>query len=517
MDLMMEQMCALNLPEPLARQAVCLLRRNPEVTSLVTDRTLGTLPSTTLLRMVQVARQVLDLERGIAASRLPVKWLDHVRSASHLALLKGFPDLPDCSGAEVAGLAMALLKEGMQSATIHAAAHPDAGPELKLQALGEVGSSRPHELPQQRWLAWHRLELTGGLTLKFEIDREPLERQVLARPALALDKALVALLEPALTDALRTELKERAVAAVLAEAVPLIEDLLLAPPLKDRPLLSVFVGTHHQPIAAVVVDAANRVVDAQRFPDTAEWKARFKQFVAAMQPAASVVPLTSVDASRLREVRLLLPGRTVSVRPAGLSTARSHFKARQPGLDRETLSAWILGHRVIHPWEAWSPLPCEQLGLVEYAQDLSSASLWELLEQVKTLLRVPGRRALSPEKPPLTAGPVGVKKSVLIGEMGQLRPGMIIECQVSNIATFGAFVDLGLPEEGLIHISQLATQRVDRVSDVVHLGQVLKARVLEVDVPRHRISLSLILDAPETRNGKSTKAKALKALNDLFR
>ena len=66
---------------------------------------------------------------------------------------------------------------------------------------------------------------------------------------------------------------------------------------------------------------------------------------------------------------------------------------------------------------------------------------------------------------------------------------------VSNVAQFGAFVDLGVHQDGLVHVSQLANRFVQDAREVVKTGDVVKVRVLEVDLARKRISLSMKLDA----------------------
>jgi CRISPR-associated protein Csm5 len=72
-----------------------------------------------------------------------------------------------------------------------------------------------------------------------------------------------------------------------------------------------------------------------------------------------------------------------------------------------------------------------------------------------------------------------------------LRVGQIVEGEVKNTVGFGAFVDIGLPFDGLIHISELSDGWVDRVEDVVQRGQELRVRVIEIDVDRQRVGLSL--------------------------
>ena len=83
--------------------------------------------------------------------------------------------------------------------------------------------------------------------------------------------------------------------------------------------------------------------------------------------------------------------------------------------------------------------------------------------------------------------------------IGDLREGMVLEGTVSNVAQFGAFVDLGVHQDGLVHVSQLANRFVSDAREVVKTGQIVKVKVLEVDVPRGRIGLSMKLDAPADR------------------
>jgi uncharacterized protein len=82
-----------------------------------------------------------------------------------------------------------------------------------------------------------------------------------------------------------------------------------------------------------------------------------------------------------------------------------------------------------------------------------------------------------------------------------LQPGMVLEGTVSNVAQFGAFVDLGVHQDGLVHVSQMSQKFVNDAREVVKTGQVVKVRVLEVDLARKRISLTMKLDAPAPAKG----------------
>jgi uncharacterized protein len=83
-----------------------------------------------------------------------------------------------------------------------------------------------------------------------------------------------------------------------------------------------------------------------------------------------------------------------------------------------------------------------------------------------------------------------VRFSEGVHELEDLAVGMILEGVVTNVTHFGAFVDVGVHQDGLIHISQLDHQFVESPSDVVAVGDVVRVKVLEVDVARRRISLS---------------------------
>ena len=86
-----------------------------------------------------------------------------------------------------------------------------------------------------------------------------------------------------------------------------------------------------------------------------------------------------------------------------------------------------------------------------------------------------------------------------IEKISDLRPGMVLEGTVTNVAAFGAFVDVGVHQDGLVHVSALANRFVSDPRDVVKSGQVVRVKVLEADPERKRISLTLRLDDEPAR------------------
>ena len=89
-----------------------------------------------------------------------------------------------------------------------------------------------------------------------------------------------------------------------------------------------------------------------------------------------------------------------------------------------------------------------------------------------------------------------------VEDIKDLQPGMLLEGTVSNVAAFGAFVDIGVHQDGLVHVSQLANKFVTDAREVVKTGDIVKVRVTEVDVARKRIGLTMKLgDAAPGRDG----------------
>ncbi len=93
-----------------------------------------------------------------------------------------------------------------------------------------------------------------------------------------------------------------------------------------------------------------------------------------------------------------------------------------------------------------------------------------------------------------------------INEIKDLCPGMVLEGVVTNVANFGAFVDIGVHQDGLVHVSQMANRYVSDPKEVVQVGQVVKVQVMEIQEKLKRIGLSMRLEASEPA-GEATKAQ----------
>ncbi|AUT67974.1 MULTISPECIES: Tex family protein [Paraburkholderia] len=102
-----------------------------------------------------------------------------------------------------------------------------------------------------------------------------------------------------------------------------------------------------------------------------------------------------------------------------------------------------------------------------------------------------------------------------VEKISDLSPGMVLEGVVTNVAAFGAFIDIGVHQDGLVHVSAMSTKFIKDPHEVVRAGQIVKVKVLEVDVKRQRISLTMRMDddvaagAPQERSaGRSGSGSA---------
>ncbi len=111
--------------------------------------------------------------------------------------------------------------------------------------------------------------------------------------------------------------------------------------------------------------------------------------------------------------------------------------------------------------------------------DIGKLTLLDIIKEIK-----------KPGRDPREDLPKPILKTGIV-DITQLKPDMILMGTVRNVADFGAFVDIGVHQDGLVHISQLSDSFVKHPLDVVKVGDIVEVRILEVDQKRNRISLSM--------------------------
>jgi len=99
-----------------------------------------------------------------------------------------------------------------------------------------------------------------------------------------------------------------------------------------------------------------------------------------------------------------------------------------------------------------------------------------------------------------------------VKEIGDLQTGMTLEGIVTNVTKFGAFIDVGVHQDGLVHISELSDHYIKEPSDIVKVGQIVKVHVLSADAKTKRIALSIKTPGSKPAQGRAPQLKKAASL-----
>jgi len=483
---------------------------------------LGDPPPESVLGLLEAWRTWEDWRAAVAASGLPDALTAPTRYPRQLAFLTAAVAHPALRDAAVTALEVfdAARSRALDRASVRASPRPDvetlaAHPEGR-KALELVGAMPPNDIPTARWLAWRRFAAEGRLTLEVVLPEGLLSDEIKPRfPDPEVAAALEVLLAEHVPAGVRAELDHRAQADAFGEAARAYRGLLAAPALVGKVVVAIYVGGKGQPVGGVRVDGEGALLAHKAFDG--KWvEHELGQWLSAARPDAFVLPTSAHDRELLQAVRKVIRRAPAVVKPVALSESRELLRPPEDRLPRELQSALILARRAVAPFEAWSAVDPTRLGLAEYQHDLDEDALRRRLADIRALVAWERQQGLGAPKVGEVA-PVGSRLNPLVNAIEDLRPGMTVDAQVVNITSFGAFVTFGLATEGLIHISEISDARVQSVSDVVRIGQRVKARVVEVDVARGRVGLSLRQGEVNRRPQARGKADALAKLDKLFK
>jgi predicted RNA-binding protein with RPS1 domain len=176
-------------------------------------------------------------------------------------------------------------------------------------------------------------------------------------------------------------------------------------------------------------------------------------------------------------------------------------------------AAEVCARRHKDPLTGYADLDADELGLGEYLDQVDAQRLHGALADVRQVAE--WERKHGKTKAPVARG---VGSSPMVKDLADLRPGMQLTGAVANLTNFGAFVELGLSVQGLIHLSQLSDEFIKHPSEVVQVGDRVRVWVLAVDLKKQRISLSLREGRDASRRGpKDKRAQAIRDLDKLFK
>ncbi|MCC6750200.1 MAG: S1 RNA-binding domain-containing protein [Deltaproteobacteria bacterium] len=439
------------------------------------------------------------------------------------------------------------LQQGLVRSQVVDSQHPEAGRyDAYVRVTETLAEVAPH-----RWFAMRRGEREGVLKLELELPRDAMAAQVELRKGrlgpVAAERTASSLLEELVLDDLAPWLlkvmDQDAEAKAIAAASESLGGLLRSAPVQARRLGAVYLTRAGQPAALVVTDREGELLFQKVWKAEGSWIQRLQE--AAQEQEANQIALpTSCPSPELAatlEAQLAAAGlQIVKVRSAAINEAKQPLMAPPQRLSTSVAAALVLARRALDPLKEWSAIDPVSIGIAEYQNELDADRLRAALTEAVELCRLERRRGKATQMgAPVTRGGAAIAKlNPLVKNLGDLRPGMTVHGVVTNISHFGAFVNLGLSEEGLVHISELSDEFVTNPNEVVSIGQQVTAQVLSVDGPRRRISLSLKTQRaqPGLREGRGegrgdwrgdsrsssantprTKAEALANLERLFK
>ena len=416
-------------------------------------------------------------------------------------------------------------RDGFVACTAPDAEHPEL-PEFEEQTRQR---SEPANLPFHRWQAMRRGEHASVLALELDMGVHLFTGQVQALSqrlgVLLTERDAVSLIQELITSGLQDEifraLDQEAEVGAMWSAASTYGDLLRSEPLRLDSIHAVHLPAAGAPAGLAVIDRKGVLVRGVSLPPEEGWLETLAAQLAQDGAQALVVPAEPQDADRQAQLRKRF-GDKLALKPiptTGLSEARESLDGIG-GQPSEVASAMVLALRAQSPFKEWSRVDPVALDLVENQTDLDSDRLRRFLLNVRKVVKLRPDEETSPPLGALTSS-----FNPLVKDLSDLKAGMPVPGVITNITSFGAFVNIGLSQEGMIHISELADHFVKDPHEVVRVGQLVQAKVLAVDEARQRISLSLRKGertpggrgGPPHGGGSGDRSQALQDLEKLFK
>ena len=380
--------------------------------------------------------------------------------------------------------------------------HPDASQFEQFAMRKEILS----DLKSHRWQAIRRGERAGALTLEFEPPLSSIrghlegirERLGATAQAREVDAIIDELVLSVLGGYLRGLLDDRAETEAIRNAVAQYQKLLTAAPQAAGRIGAVALrGDGSQVGAVVVTDGDLPEIQEEIETDDEDWTSKVTGLFSVAGVEQVVVPMASpAEGAHQALIKALEQEyELVKARVAALSEARQLLTEPPLSMPPVVASALVLARRAVQPADEWERVDPVAIGLADYQNDLSEERLRDALLEALGLFQLD--RASGTFVPP-AARPSARRQAAakarlnpMIKGLSDLRAGMVLDGIITNITRFGAFVNIGLSDEGMIHISELSTEYVQTPSDVVSIGDRVQARVLDVEPHKRRIALSL--------------------------
>jgi len=551
------------VPRAVLERASKALERSGNLVTLLNedDPALELVPPGLLPRIADVQRAYADwreaakeVRRNLAQSQVPMPdggldmaynrlELSALERAARMCPRSGFPDhVAWGQGVKAhvelwrASLELA-IRNGTAQVTMAEPEHEEAAELVGLLTqkamLGEIRG--------YKWLATRRGARSGVLGVKISLPWEEIFDQTTARlqslglPATrrGAQSVIDELIKQDLPVAVTLVLDQRAEREAMETAREAYLGLLRTPPLVADGVLSLFIGKPEAATGWAVLDKNGEVREQGEIPIDSDLVTAVQDLIAQHPVEAAAIPISASDSDRLRVVERAVGGVSRLVRVHGVALGEARSRLPFPAM---SASAVVLARRAIRPAREWGRVDPLLLGLGEYPRDLDPEKLKRVLAEAKATASWERRRASKASSPKAVLAAARAQAMAprrhlnpLVKGIADLKPGMIIDGVITNVTRFGAFVNIGLQVEAMIHVSQLAHEFVEEPAKVVRVGQEVSAKVLEVDPAKARIALSLkamlpthaetILGSMPRRNQAPPKSRdaALADLDALFK
>ncbi|MFH2007898.1 MAG: S1 RNA-binding domain-containing protein [bacterium] len=361
------------------------------------------------------------------------------------------------------------------------------------------------DLASHRWQAIRRGLRAGALAVEFDPPLSSIQGHLSGiQPRLGATAAarevgdLVDEMVLSVLDGyLRGILDQRAEDESIRHAVSQYHKLLTSSPLAAGRIGALSIRGDGGAVGAIIVTEGDIPELMEVIPtDEEAWEDRVSALFEVAGVEQVVIPVSSPATEVLALIRSRLdePYELLPVRVAALAEARKLLTDPPLSLEPEVASALVLARRALQPADEWEQVDPVAIGLADYQNDLDEERLREALLETLGLFqldRASGTFKAPRPRPSARAAQTSGRLNPLVKSLADLRPGMTLDGIITNITRFGAFVNIGLSEEGMIHISELSTEYVQTPSDVVSIGDRVQARVLDVEPNKRRIALSL--------------------------
>ncbi len=369
------------------------------------------------------------------------------------------------------------------------------------------------DVPAHRWLGIRRGERLGALRLSFDLPLERMQGQVEARAseisAIASGRDSETLLEALVFPDLEEwalSLKDEEAQFLALKTASMAYLRLLSSPPTTLPVVAAVSIPARGSLGVAVMLGDGRMVGQGHVDASDNVISNLESVIGKHPVEALILPSKSPRPEILRQLDDGFANLDVIKVDARAIRYATNFVVDE--LPVGIKEAHVLAQRLVNPQAHWLALDPVRLGLIEYQHEFELEVLGNALRDMKTLTRAkvcpddlqPSSSADAsgqrnrPRPPPKALNP-------LVKSVDDLRPGMDVNGLVTNITQFGAFINIGLSHEGLVHVSELADHFVNNPNEVVAIGQQVSAQVLGVDRARRRISLSMRSD----RKGRVTE------------